>query len=246
MTVEYDVGDFNDLRRTINDIESDPAKVKSEERKSRFPYFDVIGVLGGWSPRRIVVNIVLLICSVIFRSYLVYWESALFASFFTLYLTESGRRRAFKARDVARYFRAEEEQRPLIGAEIILSHQQYFINATSSPTNVGRHFRHVRFMNGVARITSNLPLALYGAGLAFILSFGVVQSVDLILLGVFLVIGALLALPLAVVASMSVDRARRSIPPVMRKEDVEVALSEEQAIQPRVEPERKEDSDQTE
>lgn len=245
MIVDYDVGDIEYLRVTISSIESYPAKLKNEERKSRFPYFDVIGVLGGWNPRRIVVNVALLFCLVIFRSYLVYWESALFISFFTLYLTESGRRRSFMARDMARYFRAEEDLRPTLIGEILVSHQQYFINAVASPASVGKHFKHVRLMNGVERVTANLPLALYGAGLAFLLSFSVIQSIDMILLGVFLVIGALLSLPLAVVAAISVDRARRSIPPVMRQEDVEVAIGEEQAILPRFEHERKNDSDQT-
>jgi hypothetical protein len=239
MIVDYDVGDFEYLRLTISSIESDPAKLKSEERKARFPFFDVLGVLGGWVPSRILLNIGLIVCLIVFRPYLVLWESALFISFFALYMTESGRRASFMARDVERYFRAEQEERPTILAGIILSHQQYFTNAVVSPTSVSRHFKHVRFMNAVGRVTANLPIVLYGSGLGFLVIFIFTKTVDSALLGIFLVIGALLSLPISVVAAMSVDRARRSIPPVLRQEDVEVAISEQEAAVSRTESERK-------
>jgi hypothetical protein len=227
MTIRYDVGDFEHLRLTINSIENDPKQLKREERFAHFPFFDTIGVLGGWVPSRMVVNVVLIICSLVVQSYLVLWESCLFVSLFATYGTESVRRAALMSRDIARVFRAEPGERSTKLAEIIRSHENYFASAPTPSSRIGKHFKHVRLMNGVERITGNLPVELYFVGVVSFLSFRVIPMVSLVYLGLALIVGALLCLPISGLVAMRADRVRRDIPPIMRQEDVEVVIRDE-------------------
>lgn len=130
------------------------------------------------------------------------------------------------ARDVSRVFRAESRERLTKMAEIICSHEQYFVDAVSTPTKVGSHFKHVRFMNVVERVITNLPVALYGTGLGSLISFNLAKQLALVYLGIGLIICALLVFPISIAVTVRADRIRRSIPPILRQEDVEVAITD--------------------
>ncbi|MDE1853235.1 MAG: hypothetical protein KGI38_05760 [Thaumarchaeota archaeon] len=245
MKIPYDVGDFVEFGFRINSIENDRERVLRERRKARFPLFDSIGIIGGWEPRIMVVNAGLLVCSIALYQYFALWANLWYIDLYGIYGTETRRKAAIMRRDVARVFRVEPEERTTEIAKIVQSHEEYFHEAISSSAKVGSHFKSVRLTNLIERILTNLPLVLYSSALgAFVVGL-VGRIISPFLLGTYLVFGALLTLPFSAWATARADSVRREIPPVVRQEDVDVALRDKEVGPPeeatQIYPKRQED-----
>ena len=228
LKIWYDVGDYDHLRFTIRSIESDSERLLKEQRIARFPYFDQIGVLGGWRPRYIVANAILAAFAITFLSYVSIWATLLYLSVYATYGTESRRKAALMERDVARVFKVGPEQRSTEIAKIILAHDHYFHTAYASSRKVHGHFRSVRFMNWVERILMNFPALLYGAGLSLLWFGEVFVSATEIVAGTLFLFGAVAFLPFLIWAQALADSRRREIPGLMRQDEVSNALEEDE------------------
>jgi hypothetical protein len=230
--ITYDVGDFEYFRIRWGSLNSDAPRLRKETRIARLPFFDKVGLLGGWKLYPTIANTSALALLATFPIYWPFWLTMVFGITLRAYPSINRIRLSLMERDIVSILRLPAEDRSTKIAELLLSHQHYFAEATSDSAAVGSFVKHMRVLNWAEKVVAKLPVVMYAAGMGLLILYIASSIWILAFVSLALVFGGMLSLPMAALLSLWVNEQRRHIPPVWTPEDFGVAIAEKSHAEP--------------